>query len=531
MFEPSFKLDVPLSRFPAQGQCSPATHQKGRRPFKMMGMAATVAVMLALSACNGQSESPSTNADGPLKIGVQSVPTTFDPGQNFLATDYAIMNLVGGTLTDVSTDGKSVTMGLAEALTPGDKQYVVKLKPDLKFSDGTPLTATDVAATFEYYMADKSNGYDYTFAAIQKVTAVDDLTVTFDLKQPYPALDMALAYPSSAIIPAKSIQEKGKDLYKGDPLPTAGKFQIQSFDANYITLTANPNYAGAKPSTTSLTFNKITDSAARLAQVQGGQIDFAEDISPKQIPQLSGPVQARTTKSVNGMQFLGMNNRDNSLLSDVRIRKAVSAAINRDQINDVAMAGKSTVALGLFANSSKNSRPLLQEKPDLEGAKDLLSGTKCSNGCTLRFIADSSDEVGGDIAVVAQQNLREIGIQVNIERSEAAVVIQQANEGNYDFRSTYFYDSLDNPGPYLSYLLGPTIKALRTGYSNPEMNQLIDTVQTSSGSEAASAMDQINELFEKDLPMIPITDYMVVSASRVPEERLSLSPTLFYNVG
>ena len=44
-------------------------------------------------------------------------------------------------------------------------------------------------------------------------------------------------------------------------------------------------------------------------------------------------------------------------------------------------------------------------------------------------------------------------------------------------------------------------------------------------------MDQINELFEKDLPMIPITDYMVVSASRVPEERLSLSPTLFYNVG
>ena len=529
MFEPNADIYESPSRNPEVGPYRRVPRNRGWGA-KAAG-AVVMAGALALTACTSQPADPAANADGPLKIGVASIPATLDPGQNFQLGEYAIMNLVGGTLTNLNSDGKSVSMGLADTVTPGDSNYVVKLKPGLKFSDGSPLTATDVAASFEYYLADKANGYDYTFAPVQKVTATDDLTVNFELKRPYPGLEYTFTYPTSAVIPAKVIKEKGKDLYKGGPLPTAGKYQVTSFDANEVILEANPNYEGTQPSAKTLTFKRITDPAARLAQVQGGQLDYATQISPKNIPQLSGAVQARTAQAVNGNVFLGMNNRDNSVLSDVRIRKAISAAISRDQINQVAFAGKNTPALSLFGSSSKNNRPFLAAQPKVEEAKQLLIGTRCADGCTLRFIAASDDETISDIALIVQQNLNAIGIQVNIEKAEKTVLAQQANEGNYDFRASETYDAADTPGPFLAFVLGPTVKALRTGYSSPEVNQLIETIQATSGSQADSALDQLNAVFEKDLPMAPIANFMVVSASRVPAERLDLDPTLFFHVG
>ena len=503
------------------------------KTFKALGVILTISGMMALSACSGQPDpaNGTNGTNGTLRIGVSSIPTTLDPAQNFSLSQTAIMGLVGGTLTNLAPDGKSVSMGLAESVTPGEKQYVVKLKPNLKFSDGSPLAASDVVASFEHYRTDKTSGLDYAYAPIEKVTAVDELTVNFDLKRPYPALEYAFAYGASAILPAKSIQARGQDLYKGDPLPTAGKYQVETFDQNQIVLQANPNYAGQQPSTKTLTFKQIADPAARLAQVQGGQLDYTDEISPQQVPQISAPVEAGTIRAANGQTFLGMNNRDNSVLSDVRIRKAVSTAIDRAQVNQVAFAGQNQPSLGLFANASKNMRPFLKDKADVAAAKAMLAGTKCADGCTLRFIAASDDGTNGDIALVVQQNLKAIGIDVTIEKAEKTVVSQYATEGNYDLRVTGSYEQTDDAGFYTSFTLGPVIKALRTGYANPEMSQLIETVQTTTGSTRESAVNQVNALFQKDLPMAPIADFMVLSASRVPAETFSLDPTYYYHIG
>ncbi|BCW35986.1 hypothetical protein StoSoilA2_20420 [Arthrobacter sp. StoSoilA2] len=504
-----------------------ASRKYSQSPVKVAAALVAFSGMLAVTGCSGPTNAASSNGDDDtIRIGVSAVLTTLDPGQNFSIGQVAITNLFGGTLTNLNSDGKAVSMGLAESVTPGDEQYVVKLRAGLKFSDGSPLTAADVAASFGHYLADKTNGYDYTYAPIEKVTAIDDLTVAFDLNYPYPALEYALSLPGSIIVPAKDIEERGADLYRGDPLPSSGRYKIQTSNQDQIILEANPNYPAQQPETKTLIFQKVADPVSRLAQVQSGQLDYAEEIAPKQLAQLSGPVEARTAFAANGQTFLAMNNRDNSILSDPRIRKAVSTAIDREQINQIVFADRNRLGLGLFASSSPHNRPFLQEKANVAAAKSLLAGTKCENSCSLRF-TNAGD---ADIAVVVQQNLKAVGIEVSIENVEPAVLSKNADEGNYDLLATGNFEQGDYPAISLQFTLGPTIQALRTGYNNPEMTQLLEKLKTASGSEADSTLDQVKTLFEEDLPLAPIADYMVNSASRIPSERFGLDSTLFYHV-
>lgn len=518
-WETQHKLQSPPSRRPME--------QPRKKSLKAVGAVLPLVAMLALNACSA-TEQPEGDRD--LTVGVSTIPTTLDPGQNASRTGVAILNLTSGTLTNLSSDGQTADMGLAQSVTADGNRYTVTLKPDLEFSDGSALTATDVVASFERYMADETNVNSYMFTPIAGVAAVDELTVAFDLKHPSSAFPFFLAYPTSAIIPSESIEAGGKDLYTGDALPTAGKYQVQAIDANQVTLQANPKYSGEQPSTETVIFRKISDPAARIAQLQGGQLDYADELSAKQLNGLAAPVEERTTPAANGLVILGMNNRPNSVLNDVRVRKAVAAAVDREQINQIAYAGKSGPLLSLFANSSRNNRPFLSSTADVESAKELLAGTECEKGCSLRFIAGSDDESIGDIALVVQQNLQAIGIEVSIEKAEMTVVRQNAKDGNYDLAAWAPYSEADIPDALLAYILGPTVGAIRTGYANPEMSQLLDRLQTTSGEESKTVVKQIDALFEEDLPFAPLVDYFYAGASRVSKDRFAVEATGFYGV-
>lgn len=498
--------------------------------IKTKGLLVALGVMLTLAGCGAPADNGNSAGGTMLKIGVGAIPTTLDPGRATLRQQYSILQLTAGTLTSQDRDGKNFGMRLAASVEPGDKQFVFHLKPGLKFSDGSALTSRDVVATFQYYLADKTSAYRANFNAVEKVEARGDLTVVFDLKRPYPALPFILAYPSSAILPAKSIESRGVgDLYKGDPLPTAGQFTVQAVAQDQITLQANANYVGEQPSTKTVVFKKITDPAGRLAQVRGGQIDYADDITPKSVGQITSPVEAHSAIGINGAQFLVMNNRGTSVLSDVRIRQAISLAINRSQITQVAWSGQTRPVQSLFPDASPYSAPFLQTDSDAQRAKEELADTQCASGCTLRLIVASDNEPRSDVAVVVQQNLKAIGIQVNIEKSESATVAKSSNEGNFDLLISGTYDNI--PGGYFAYALGPAVEALHTGYSNAEMDRLLQQVETTSGADLTAAIAQVNAQFAKDMPMAPIAEYSVISASRVPADRFTTDAGFFFHVG
>lgn len=514
------------------------TFRPMRKTRKTTGLIVMLAVMLASGGCVGGGGSEGAPGGQPthareLVIGVDEIPTTLDPTQIFDQIPIAIIHLVGGTLFNVSPDGKSVSMGLAASMQQNGDRLVVNLKPGLKFSNGSALRAADVVASFDFYLHDKTNGYlTSDFASIAKVTAVNDLTVKFDLKYPYPPLPFALAQAEMAILPLQSIEAadaSAKKLY-ARPLPTAGQFRVQSLTKDEIILQANPHYAGSQPSVKTLTFKYIDDPNARLAQVQSGQLDYADDIPPKQTGQLSAPVQVRRVQAAFGTNFLQMNTRPNSLLSDVRIRKAISLAVNRNQINQIAYGGNASPALGLFSKSSKFYKPFVSPDPEVAGAKKLLAGTKCANGCTLDMIAISGSQTGIDTATVVQQNLQAIGINVRVQLAPAAVIAEDLNKGNFDLSPTGLYFTDGVPDSILYWSIGSYLAGW-SGYSNPEVKQLIQTTKTTQGPALAAAVGKANAIFERDLPFTPLVGYPVVAASRVPARLFGTAPTLFYYVG
>lgn len=492
----------------------------------------TLSAVLALTACGGPAESEGDASKAMLTIGVPSIPTVLDPEQNFTRQQYSILALTAGTLTRLDREGKQVTMGLADSVTAGDKNYVVKLKSGLKFSDGSPLTAKDIVASFESYIANTSSAYASTYASIGKVTAVDGLTVNFELKTPDAALPFYLAQPQLAIFPAKVIEARGlKDLFKGDPPPTAGQFVAESFESEQVTLQANSHYAGPQPSTKTIVFKKITDPAARLAQLQGGGLDFADGIPPKTAGQIAAPVEVRKAIGVSGLVFLSLNNRTNSLLSDVRLRQAIAVAVDRDQINKVAWSGENKPTRSLFANNSQYNHPFLPEQPDIGRAKELLRGTKCAEGCTLRLIVRGDEEPRVDTGIVVQQNLKAIGIEVVINQAQSAAVQQQSSEGNFDILVGNAYDVADYPIGILNVMLGPPLNAFYTGYSSPEMGGFLGQISVTTGSEQRQWINRAIAQFEKDQPIVPIADSFIMSGSRVPSGKFDIDPTFFYHVG
>jgi len=510
----------------------------GSRTAKAAASVVIIGAMLAAGGCGGGGKDASTGQSADkqeLVIGVDEVPATLDPGQNYDQIPIAIMHLVAGTLVNLNPDGKDVSMGLAASIQQENAQLVAKLKPGLKFSDGSDLTATDVAASFDFYLKDQTNGYATQFASIAKVTAVDDLTVRFDLKYPYPALPFMLAQAEMAVLPSQSIEAKGtsaKDLYAGDPLPSAGQFRVQSLTKDEIVLQANPNYAPAGPPTSvkKLTFKQIDDPNARLAQVQSGQLDYADAIPPKQTGSLAAPVEVRTIQAAFGTQFLQMNNRPNSVLNDVRIRQAVSLAVDRNQINQVAYGGNAPPSLGLFSKPSQFYKPFAAPGPDVAAAKKLLEGTKCASGCTLQCIAISGSQTAIDTTTVVQQNLKAIGIEVRVQLTPAAAIADDLNKGNYDLSPTglYFTDDVADDTMYWS--IGSFL-ADYSGYSNPEVVQLIQAAKTAKDAALAETVGKANAIFQRDLPFTPLVGFPNIGASRVPAKVFGTDPTLFYHVG
>jgi peptide/nickel transport system substrate-binding protein len=484
-----------------------------------------------LTACNDDVQKKSAGTDT-LRVGVEEIPASLDPSQSFWRAQLGILELSSGTLTKLERDGKRVTMELASSVEPaGDKRFVVKLKPDLKFSDGSPLTADDVAATFGHYLTDEAAGLGFMFEAIKQVAAEGDDTVNFDLKRAYPSLPFILSYPNAAILPSETIESRGpKGLYKLPPAPTAARFQVTSMNPTKITLKANPNYTGKRPSAKTIVFEKIADPAARLAQLQSGQLDFADQIPPKSVAQVSDPLDARTATSVNGTVFLSMNNRDGSVLSDPRIRRAIAVAIDRNQINQLVWKGNNKLALGMFAGSSRYSHEFLPTAPETDEAKALLAGTKCASGCTLQLIAATGNEVYREVALSVQQQLKAIGIRVNMTLGDPATVDERSRAGNFDLRPMFNFDNADIPDGYLFWLLGPAVDASYTGYSSPQMSQLMNETSSATGSARTAAIDQMNALFEKDVPFAPIGGMIVVSASRLSPELFDLDPNMFYHV-
>lgn len=369
-----------------------------------------------------------------VTIGLQLEPPHLDPTSAAAgAIDQVVYSNVFEGLTRFGPDG-SVNAGLAESWDISDdgKTYTFTLRTGVTFHDGSTLDAGDVVFSLDRARAeDSTNAQKALFDGIDSVEAVDDTTVKVTLKAPQGNFLFNMAWGDAVIIAPESAEN-----IKTNPIGT-GAFTFADWkQGDSITIARNPNYWGAAPALEEATFKFISDPTAAFGAMMAGDVDaFYGYPAPENLAQFEADPRFNVLSgSTEGETILAINNKVEPF-DDVRVRKAVSMAIDRQAIIDGAMFGYGTPIGSHFAPHNPDYVDLTGNAPfDPAAAKALLAEAGYPDGfeTTLKLPPPSYARRGGEI-IAAQ--LREIGIETEISNLEWAQWLEQAFRG-YDFGLT-----------------------------------------------------------------------------------------------
>jgi peptide/nickel transport system substrate-binding protein len=504
---------------------------------------AGMALALAPGAASAGRSHSDASVPSTLTVALSLTPFTLNPIEAGHVSDIDIVHLFGGNLFELrGAENGSIVPGLAVSYqtTSNGLGAVIKLRPHLRFSDGSPLTARDVVTTLLWSKNDPNNGYPSFYAPIKTATAPNPSTINVTFTQRFPDFKYLLSYTNFAILPAKYLTPKpvaDDSSFFRQPI-SAGPYKVASpwNGSGGVTLVRNPYYWGPKPIIPKISFITITDNTARVNQLKSGQIDMTDSIPPTIVRELANQGLHAYAATSYGDILIDIDNAAPPL-DNVNVRRAISLALNRDQIAKIAFAGVVPPLAGFWPQHMIGYDPSIPTAPNVAEAKALLKGTPCESGCTLEFdYSPSVSAFGPAMVPIVQANLAAIGIQINaVQMDGAALGTKVFAQANYQLALTQTYDNGNIPDGVLSYMLlsngrGPVVGAEASRYKSPQMDALITKAVESTGKTQATALKQINQLFLKDQPWLPITPFLNGVASRVPTNVAWFDHSLFVEV-
>lgn len=413
-------------------------------------------------------------------IGLQLEPPHLDPTSAAAgAIDQVLYANVFEGLTRFGPDG-SVQPGLAASWTISDDglSYTFQLREGVIFHDGTTFESSDVVFSLDRARAeDSTNAQKALFAGIEGVEALGDSSVRIDLAAPQGNFLFNLAWGDAVMVAPESIED-----IKNLPIGT-GAFRFEQWRrGDQISLSRNADYWGEPASLEAATFKFISEPTAAYAAMLAGDIDaFYSYPAPENLAQFErDPRFTVLSGNTEGETILAMNNQQ-APFDDIRVRKAVSHAIDRQAIIDGAMFGYGTPIGSHFAPHNPDYVDLTANAAfDPALARDLLAQAGYAEGfsTTLKLPPPSYARRGGEI-IAAQ--LREVGIEAEISFLEWAQWLEQVFRG-YDYGLTIVShtEPMDiniyaRPDYYFQ-------------YDNPDFQALMETLAVESDPAARSAL-------------------------------------------
>jgi len=470
-----------------------------------------------------------------LTIGLASEPSSIDPHFHNLGPNNAMSLHVFDRLI-IPDNKQQLTPGLATSWKAVDETtWEFKLREGVKFHDGTPFTADDVVFTFE--RAPNVEGSPSSFSTYIKgktIKKIDDFTVHIITEKPYPLMPNDLM--TFSIVSRKNGEgAKTEDYNSGSATVGTGPYKfVEYVPADRIVLERNEDYWGEKPEWEKLTFKAIKSGPARVAALLAGDVDIIAQTPTTDIERLEGEAEIELSSGIsNRVIYLHLDHAREASpfvrangggdianpLRDLKVRQAISKAINRDLIVDrvmenVAIKAGQLLPEGFFGVSDK----LAPEEYDAEAVQQLLSEAGVPDGFELtihgpndRYINDAK------IAEAIAQMLTRAGIKTAVETMPRSVYFKRASSGGPD-KTPEFSFILVGWGAGSGEASSPLKSLIHTydkengygasnrgRYSNPEVDTLIeDALATVDDEKRAALLAQATEVAIEDLAIIPL---------------------------
>jgi peptide/nickel transport system substrate-binding protein len=503
--------------------------------LKCVVLLALITLLVAVAGCgsgaNNQPTEP-TKAPASATIAFAQKISTLDPDQPIANSDLNALHQIGGGLYEQRAGGKIVpALAMKSTLSADRRTWTFQLRTDLKFSDGTPVTAADVVASFKRALADKANINGAIIAPISSVSQKGEDQVEIVTKRPYPSLPAVLSEEGFIVFPASGLAQGSK--FFNTPI-SFGPYMIATRAGDTATFKINPYYWGPKPKIATLVFQAIPDASSRLSQLRAGQVDYVFDLPPSMLATLEKASSITTTVVPSyGWYSLSMWNPAPPL-NDSRIRKAISLAIDRQKIVDAIWHGKNKPVSSFWPPTMMGYEPGLETpNADPVAAKKLLAGTAFASGgkLTLKY-STAVTPFADQMALMIQQNLAAIGIRVQLANIDGTAFVSDLFSGKYQLGLYGLADFIPQPDGLLPYGLSSTggVNANFTGYKSADTEKLITATLSSSDQARTAYLQKVNQRFLEDQPFATLATWAYVSASRLPASLISTQPSLLFEI-
>ena len=363
-------------------------------------------------------------------------PAWLDPQENpAVITPYVFQYAMHDAMVK-HLPGQPFAPSLAESYQIADdqKSATFKLRPGVKFHNGDPVTPEDVKYTFEKYRGANAK---ILKDKVDRIETPDAQTVRFVFKEPF--LDFLILYGSPAsgagwIVPKKYYEEVGPDAFKQKPIGAGPYKFVRQISGNEIEFEAVPDYWRKTPAVKTLIIRGVAEEATRVAALQSGEVDVMNQVTGPLIDTVKSDPNL-TLAPVLGSPFWlempGLEKPDNPF-NNVKVRQAMSLAIDRDAINQAESQGLS-IPLG---NWIPNNWPGAIEWPvfphDLARARQLMAEAGYPNGFEVEQVTPLPPYNSLAERVISQ--IREIGIRAKLNIMERAAFNQKMTEGPEAFK-------------------------------------------------------------------------------------------------
>jgi peptide/nickel transport system substrate-binding protein len=423
---------------------------------------------------------------GVLVAAAETNPTGLDPHKVLSLASQSVVEQVYDTLFELDPDLNVVPRLCKSYDTPDDTTYILHLEENVYFSDGTKLTSEDVIFSLERIInPDTASGRAVWFQQVETIEALDENTVQIKTSVPFAPLINAMANAFNCIVSKKFTEANDNNL--DQVTMGSGPFVLAEYIPDQlIRLERHENYwRQGKPYLDATEWKIIPDDQGRVAALRAKEVDVAWFIDAKVAELFENdpeyvvyevPVLTHASTWINCSQ---------PPLDNPKVREAMSYALNRQEFLDTVAFGKGVLTGPIPAPETEWALPVSdypQYTQDIEKAKSMLADAGYPDGFTVKLKVSPQYVLDTGNAQVLQNQLKEVGINVEIESVEWGNLLQAWFESDYEMLNLLMLGQPDPDG----YTWGRFHSESPGNYakvSNPELDVLLDQQRTTIDRE------------------------------------------------
>ncbi|MBL0934681.1 MAG: hypothetical protein IBJ07_08005 [Rhizobiaceae bacterium] len=385
-------------------------------------------------------------------------------------------------------------------------EWTFKLRDDVKFHDGSPLTAKDVVWTVEYILNDPQSPTRTFLNLVSEVELVDDRTVLFRLKQPYAIFHRQISFIN--IMPQAYFEEVGEEGFAAKPIGSGPYRVVEWIKDDRLVLEANADYWGGAPAIKTATFRPIPAEASRAASLASGEVDLVTSLPPSLLEQMRNSPGIEAGQAPGSRVIFAAFNVNTPPLDNAKVREAIDVAIDREAIAQQLLRGLGKATGMMIPPNNIGYDPSFTPTPyDPELAKKLVAESGYA-GETISIQYPSNNIVMANEVVQAIAGyMTAAGLKVDIQPLEFTAFFPLWLQTKLDSMYMFAYGSTQYHGDTI--LTSMYEEGSRIYKVNPRIDELVKLQRTQTDvEEQKGTISEIFKLSNEDRYELPLYDEM-----------------------